>query len=195
MKNGIITVIVFVFAIQTAFSQISWGVKGGFNFNSNGDITYEIADIIDGGVESTSGVGYHVGLYMKVKATRLYVKPELLFTHTESDYENAKFSMNKIDLPINVGFKLFGPISIYAGPSFQYIIDSKLEDTSLGEIDKDISVGGNVGLAAQFGRIGIDLRYERGFSDNEAEFLDIGNSMGTIDTRPEQIIIGLSVKI
>ena len=144
MKNGIITVLVFLFAIQTAFSQLSWGVKGGLNFNSNGDITYEIADIIEGGVESASGVGYHAGIYMKAKATRLYVKPELLFTHTESDYKSAKFSMNKIDLPINIGFKIFGPISIYAGPSFQYILDSKLEETSLREIDKDISVGGNV---------------------------------------------------
>lgn len=195
MKNGIITLVVFVFAIQTTYSQISWGIKGGLNFNSNGDITYELEDIFEGTSQSTNGMGYHVGLFFKTKATRFYIKPELVFTHTESEYENFKFSMDKIDLPINVGFKIFGPISIYAGPSLQYIIDSKLEDNSLIEIEKNTTIGGNVGLAAQFGKFGIDFRYERSFSENEAEFLNIGESSGVIDTRPEQIIVSLSINI
>lgn len=195
MKNGIITFIVFLFTIQVAYSQLSWGVKGGLNFNSNGDITYKIEDIFQGGIESTNGLGFHAGIYFKAKATRLYIKPELVYTHTESDYENSTFSMDKIDLPINVGFKIIGPISIYAGPSLQFIIGTKLEDNSLNSIENNTTVGGNAGIIAQLGKIGIDLRYERGFSSNEADFLNVKNSFGTIDTRPEQVIISLTFKI
>jgi hypothetical protein len=34
----------------------------------------------------------------------------------------------KIDVPIVVGMKVFGPVYIFAGPDFQYIMD---EDFSL----------------------------------------------------------------
>ena len=53
--------------------------------------------------------------------------------------------------------------------------------------------GGIVGVGVQAGKLGVDLRYERGFSSNEAEFIGIGDS-GRIDTRPKQLIVSVSYK-
>ena len=49
-----------------------------------------------------------------------------------------------------------------------------------------------------FNKIGLDLRYERGFNDNEATFINdnIGTSLGSrIDTRPDQLILSLSIAL
>ena len=52
----------------------------------------------------------------------------------------------------------------------------------------------NFGIGFNFNKVGIDLRYERGFSDNEATFLN-DNNIGTsrLDTRPDQLILSLSL--
>ena len=60
------------------------------------------------------------------------------------------------------------------------------------------SVGLNFGIALNFEKFGLDLRYERGFSANEATFIDnnLGNGVySRIDTRPDQIILSLSVNL
>ena len=58
----------------------------------------------------------------------------------------------------------------------------------------EFSVGLNFGIGVNIDKIGIDLRYERGFSENEATFLtDNGLSTGMLDTRPEQLILSLSL--
>src|SRR5690606_41989781 len=52
---------------------------------------------------------------------------------------------------------------------------------------RSFSVGLNFGIGVNLNRLGIDLRYERGFSNNEATFLG-NNGIGTdrLDTRPDQ---------
>ena len=179
-------------AITNSYAQIDWGIKGGLNFNSNGDIIREIDGIIEDGSKSDSKIGYHLGVFLTTKgSSSYYLRPELIYTKTKSEYEEGNFDMSKIDLPILLGFKIIGPISIFAGPSLQYILDTDLEGFSLSDVEKNFTIGLNIGTAVQLGNLGLDLRYERGFTSNEADFLNIDR----IDTRPEQIIISLSFKI
>jgi len=194
ISKTLIVFSVFLFGIIiTSNAQIGWGIKGGLNYNSNGSLINESENII---VNPDSNAGYHFGVFVTTKG-KIYIRPELVFTHTKSKYEanglNSDFKMDKIDAPILVGLKIIGPLNIFIGPSFQYIINTDLEDIDLADVDKDFTVGGIVGVGVQVGKLGVDLRYERGFSSNEAEFIGIGDS-GRIDTRPKQLIVSVSYK-
>ena len=104
--------------------------------------------------------------------------------------------MSKIDAPLLVGVKVIGPLSLFGGPAFQYILNSEFDDISIDEVDHDISVGLNFGAAVNFKKFGIDLRYERGFKKNEARFLINNNiDISRLDTRPEQLILSVSVAL
>jgi hypothetical protein len=103
--------------------------------------------------------------------------------------------MQKLDAPLMVGVKVLGPISVFGGPSLQYILDSEFDGIAINDVKNDFSVGLNFGIGLNFKKLGIDLRYERGFSDNEATF--INNNISTfenrLDTRPDQLILSLSL--
>jgi len=195
MKN-LLLLAVFAFTSLAALAQndSGFGIKGGLNYNANGDYF----DAAENAIKDPSrNIGYHVGVFGKL-GNRFYVRPELIYTKTKSDYEGDKFDMSKLDLPVLVGTKIIGPLHVFAGPAFQYILDSEFEGISGENIEKDFTVGLNIGAGVNLGKFGVDIRYERGFSSNETDF--INNNITTvepdrIDTRPDQIIISLSVKL
>jgi len=126
------------------------------------------------------------------------LRPELVYTKLNSTYEDDDFSMQKLDLPVLVGLEVIGPLQVFAGPAFQYILDTEYDGITLGDVKNDFTVGLNVGAAIALGKLGVDLRYERGFGDNEAEFLDsngIITSGSRIDTRPDQLILSVSLNL
>lgn len=177
-----------------AQSGTGWGLKGGLNFNANGNLIEAAGQVIENPDRST---GFHLGIWGKL-GNSLYLRPELVFTNTTSRYDSGDFKMNKLDLPLLGGIKVIGPLHLFIGPSFQIILDTKFDEISIEDIDNTFTVGLNVGAGVNLGRIGIDLRYERGFTKNEARFIDRNiTEFGTnrIDTRPDQIILSLSVRL
>ncbi|MFD2917538.1 porin family protein [Psychroserpens luteus] len=172
----------------------SFGIKGGLNYNANGDYFESIGENAQ---NPDRNVGYHLGVFGKI-GNQLYFRPELMYTSTKSDYDSDEFTMKKIDAPLLVGIKVIGPVSVFAGPSLQYILDTEFDGINIDNVEDDFSVGLNFGVGLNFNKIGIDLRYERGFSNNEATF--IGNNLGEgvvsrIDTRPDQLILSLSIAL
>ncbi|MEM6687039.1 MAG: hypothetical protein AAF617_14760, partial [Bacteroidota bacterium] len=94
------------------------------------------------------------------------------------------------------GIDVIGPISVFAGPAFQYVLDNDLDNNTISDVENDITVGFNFGAAVKFGNIGLDVRYERGFSQNEVDILDSNNiRVGTLDSRPSQLIFSLSLDL
>ena len=85
-------------------------------------------------------------------------------------------------------------MSIFAGPSFQYILKEKGTDISLGDLEENFTVGLQLGTRLKLGRFGLGIRFERGFTDNEVVIL--GNNdvdiAGRVDTRAKQWIISAS---
>lgn len=169
----------------TAQNGDGFGIKAGLNYNGNG----KYFKSIEASAQSPDkNIGFHLGLYGKI-GDRFYFKPEVVYTQTKSEYDNNAFKMKKLDVPMLVGAKIIGPVSVFAGPSLQYIIDSKFEDISIKDIQNDFTVGLNFGIALNFNGFGVDLRYEKGLSENMATF---GVPESRIDTRPEQLILGIS---
>jgi len=196
MKHFKKIILLLVFASSSIFvwsqSDSSYGIKAGLNYNANGDYFESISATAQ---NPDRNIGFHIGVFGKLGNT-LYFRPEVVFTSTKSDYNNSAFKMQKIDAPLLVGIKVIGPLSVFAGPSFQYILNSEFDGISIDNVDNDISVGLNFGAAINFKKFAIDLRYERGFSDNEAQFLNNNNiDTSRLDTRPSQLILSLSVAL
>ncbi len=192
MKNLFLILVVAIVVPSAAFAQTASGIgiKGGLNYNANGKY---VESATQASTNPDRNVGYHIGLFGKI-GDKLYLRPEIVYTKTKSDYDNDSFEMQKLDAPILVGLNILGPVSVFAGPSFQYILDTEYEDITIGDIKEDFSVGLNFGVGLNFKKVGIDLRYERGFSKNEGTLIgnDVINS-GRLDTRPDQLILSLAI--
>ncbi|MBL7472512.1 porin family protein [Robertkochia sediminum] len=180
----------------TAFAQSNsgYGVKGGFNFNSSGDL-----DLGDINLSADTQTGFHLGVWGKF-GENIYLRPELVYTKINSKYEGRSFSsdfeMQKLDLPVLVGIKILGPINLFGGPSLQYVLNSDLNDVDYRDVENDFTVGLQFGVGVDLGdRLGVDLRYERGLGSNEAEFADDILGTGRVDTRPSQFILSLALKL
>ncbi|MBC8757127.1 PorT family protein [Kordia sp. YSTF-M3] len=193
MKNNILS-LVFLLASMTCFAQ--FGVKAGLNFNSNGELR-EVLTVGENILEDKGDakIGYHIGAFYNISISKFYLRPEIVYTKTKSEYGSSSYDMSKIDVPVLLGFKVIGPLSVFAGPSFQYTLDNDFENSTVSDVENDITVGLNVGAAVQFGNIGLDVRYERGFTQNEADLFENNVKFGTVDSRPSQIIFSLSFRL
>lgn len=195
---------IFLFITSSAvFAQSSFGVKAGLNYGDNGEI--EFSDLTGAGenVIKESGdnkVGYHLGVYYRLELGPIFLKPELLYTETKSSYNfqnrEADFKVSKLDLPILVGLEVFGPINVFAGPSLQYILGNDFDGLSIEDMENEFTMGAQFGIGLQLRGLGIDVRYERGLTSNEADFAQ-ENLPGTyrFDSRPDQFILSLSLDL
>ena len=125
-----------------------------------------------------------------------YLRPELQFSQSVSQFNGDEtISLNKLEAPVLLGYKILGPLSVFAGPSFQYILKEKGTDISLGELEENFTVGLQLGTRLKLGRFGLGIRYERGFTDNEVVILGNNNvdiAGRRVDTKAKQWIISAS---
>ncbi|SDR07139.1 outer membrane beta-barrel protein [Flagellimonas zhangzhouensis] len=203
MKKTLL-VVAFAFFGATAFAQSGsgFGLKAGLSYNKNGDLINSVgdggADIIEG---AKGKAGYHIGVFGKLDFTTIYLRPELVYSKTKSEYEvdgdSQDYDVSKLDMPVLLGLKVIGPLHVFAGPAFQYTLKNELGDLEIDDVENDFTVGLNIGAGVNLGRLGLDVRYERGFSKNEAEFIgeNITDVSGRVDSRPSQVIFALSLML
>ncbi|GMN11775.1 hypothetical protein MTsPCn9_29580 [Croceitalea sp. MTPC9] len=195
MKKTLMIMVVALFS-ATAFAQSGsgFGIKAGLNYNGNGDYFNSAEQAFE---NPDRNAGFHVGFYGKI-GNRIYLRPELVYTSTKSGYDEGDLKIQKLDVPVLLGAKVIGPLHVFAGPSFQYILDTKFDGITFDDIENDFSVGLNIGAGVNLGKFGVDLRYERGFSENEVNFINaniINLNGDRVDTRPDQLILSFSLKI
>ncbi|MDP5091760.1 MAG: PorT family protein [Polaribacter sp.] len=200
VKRFLFIVVFTVGFVQLSNAQIDFGIKGGLNYNNNGDATFSTAgnDLING---AQSKSGFHAGVWFrgKIPVIGLYLRPEIVYTQVKSEYVynniSTAYDFKKIDVPILLGKKVLGIGNVFIGPSFQYIVDDNFSFSGVttDEFDK-FSVGLQMGFGIELGSLGLDVRWERGLSNTEANFVD-NNTNINIDNRTNQIIFGVSLKL
>ena len=195
MKSICLFSILSLFTITTLFSQSgsSFGVKGGINYNGNGDYFRSITNTVE---NPDRNIGYHIGVYGKL-GSKLYFRPELMYTSTKSDYTAGTFELRKLDAPLLAGLKVIGPLHVFTGPALQYILDTDLDDATVSDVENNFSIGVHFGIGVNLKKLGLDLRYERGFSENETNIIlnNSGLNPDRLDTRPDQLILSASYKL
>lgn len=202
MNKRILTLsIALIVIVFYANAQSGFGIKAGLSYNTTGELkefVNETGTIIDN--KGSGKSGYNFGIYAKLGEGSIFLRPELTYTKTTSEYilnsQSVDYKMARLDMPVLVGIKLIGPLSVFAGPAFQYILDNDFKGLEFNNIENDFTVGLNLGASLELGRLGLDVRYERGFNQNEVEFSGVGpNAIYRLDSRPEQIIFGLSYQL
>jgi hypothetical protein len=197
--------IILVMCLALGFSHISkaqmaFGVKGGINYNSN-SIKETSQDVFGG---ANSKAGFHAGVWLRAKIPLLglYIRPELVYTNLENEIfyiqtdEVAAHTFQKIDIPVLLGKKIFGIGNVFIGPSFQYILASDFSIDDISSVESNgFTVGLQFGGGVEFGKLGIDVRWERAFSGIESSFIGSNLEDVNYDTRINQIMIGLSLRL
>tara|TARA_B100000686_G_scaffold355023_1_gene469154 strand:- start:4762 stop:5337 length:576 start_codon:yes stop_codon:yes gene_type:complete len=174
------------------YSQIDYGFKAGINLNTNSDISIFSQDF-DTEIKEEDYKGFFIGGYFSIEGLIMSLRPEIQYVKTKNSKDLIQ---DKIEVPITIGYKILPFLSIFAGPSFQYILKQKSNSFSLEEISDKTTMGLNLGTRLYLGRIQFDLRYERGFNPMETKILNQNNfSVAEINTRNSLFSIGLYYKI
>ncbi|WP_242119770.1 outer membrane beta-barrel protein [Aestuariivivens sediminicola] len=199
-----------------SFSQeYAFGLKGGLNTNSIGDINSRGGSIAAGKADELfspkQDIGYLIGGYFMIEFKRFFIRPELNYVDLQNHYDfprrKSKWTTSKFEIPLLVGYEIVKPVSVYAGPNFNFFDEIQLEGvqvTSYSDGGPDIdrnTVGLNIGVMVRYNRFNIDLRYEMGTKQTEEELLDINNGafgVNLADLRaytPSTLSLSLSIDI
>lgn len=180
----------------TGYSQISFGVRGGLNFNK-----IQIIETANNNYEINydPGMGFHFGLTSQLQIWKLFVQPEVLFSTATNDVtldqistdgidEIGKQRFNKFDIPVLFGVK-YGSFKLGAGPIGTMHLNSKSDIFSKDELDDaGLTVGYLLCTGFDFNHFNIELRYEGNLS-NIGTGVRIGETVYDFDKRQSQIIL------
>lgn len=169
MKKSFLLLLVMLTTGVVAQAQIALGLKAGVSSsqvdvknlrNSIGD--FKAADDI---------TGYHAGAFLRLKAAGFLLQPEAYFTSTGgkvaiSDTGNGpivnteKFTFNRLDVPLLVGYNFLNVARVQAGPVASVLINGKLGSQRLEDYMNKSDWGWQAGVGFDLGNFTADLRYE-----------------------------------
>ncbi len=197
MKKILLIAVLFI-AYNTSNAQIAYGIKGGLNYN------YASIDFNNINVDAITNdkVGFNIGGFLRIKIPLLgiYVQGEPTYTRLNAEITDrnggsaTNLGSNRFDLPVLAGFKL-AIFRIYAGPVMSWNLGSEVDkDDYKVVVEEPMSIGGQIGVGVELGKIMVDLRYEGGIS-HELKTAGVDTGDYTFDNRGSQIILGLALKL
>lgn len=217
MKKYILGLLFIFAATASGFSQtLSYGLKGGVNYSMGGEVEGfdSTLNYWDGIAEGVGGIGFHGGVFAQVNFGKFFIRPEVNYNSLTQEFEiplreeNTEYSVQTFTIPLLVGYNIFGPLDVYAGPVYSNVLDAKIygeEDNKL-IVAQNTPINAQVGAKVEFGRFGLDVRYEHSLSTAERQGLDFANSQfggknggansGAFnDARLNQIMVAVIFKI
>lgn len=217
IKPLFIVILLITFSFVNA-QEYTFGLKGGINFNNIGELYHNgnnsglginVTPNDDTVYSAEKEMGFQFGAFAMIAFNKFFIRPEVNFVSSKNNYplafETAYWTSTKIDVPLLLGYKIYGPVALYAGPSFANISDMKLDAVEQGSnypyVYKKSSTSINAGILAEYGRIGIDLRYQYGITKVEELRVDINRGIyGTniaelLEYNPSQIQLSIHINI
>ncbi|SFB59005.1 outer membrane beta-barrel protein [Algoriphagus aquimarinus] len=193
MKNVVQVIfaigMVFLFAIEGNAQRkgSGFGIKAGMNYNTSGKYFKDAGSIWN---DPGASIGYQVGTFYKLASYDIFLRPELLYTHSKFESGLGQVKYDRLDAPIMAGFHMFKVLSIVGGPSFHYSLNEEFPEVLEIESGKKIDFGYQFGLGLNVGPVGLDLRYERVFNDQK---LTLDRVLKREDSfKSEQVVLALS---
>ena len=159
-------------------AQGNLGFQFGLNDDNFGSIENFKSKIDNYDLNLKNSTGFHFGFFTEIDLITFYIRPELNLIFSKSKNAAAyssdeginiaehKFRSSEIQLPIIFGYKIFGPISVFGGPSFKYNL-SNSSNFNLDEIKDKYTLSLLLGTRFKIKSISVGLRYERGLNNNE----------------------------
>ena len=212
-----IFILFFLITSSSLIAQGNLGVNFGLNDDNFGSIENIKTKIDDYDLDLKNSTGFQLGLFTEIDLITFYIRPEINLIFSKSKNGTAFTSANNntnilsesiniaehtykstdIQVPIIFGYKVIGPISIFAGPTFKYNL-SNSSNFDLEEIEDKYNLSLLLGTRVKVKSFSVGLRYERGLNNNElliinANGIDIDNA--NIDTTTNKLSLNISYDI
>jgi hypothetical protein len=208
--------------------EFSIGLKGGINKTYGGEIT---GNNSNNPIEYTSDtftakgeIGFHGGLWTQINFGKFFIRPEVVYSKLESRFDFPQgprlYEIEEFSVPVLVGYNIFGPIDIYGGMAYKNIVSSEIsgrkplyipatdsQEAFIRPIENpSLPLSGQIGVKAEFGSFGLDIRYDHSLSSKESQDVDfisnkddfsfpVINRAVMEDASLNQIIVSLTVKL
>ncbi len=221
MNKTLLSLFIFFLAVNTSLlhaQEFSIGLKGGINKTYGGEITGNNSNIAGYSSDTFTAegeIGFHGGIWTQVDFGKFFIRPEIVYSKLESRFDFAQgptlYEIEELSVPLLVGYKIFGPLDIYAGVAYKNIIEASIERLPIADNPNPIVVqntpfSAQIGAKLQFGSFGLDIRYDHSLSSKENQPLDFFsggqnpanppvNKAVFDDARLNQIIVSLTVKL
>lgn len=203
MKRTILILFAVVLGIGThqAFSQVQLavGVKGGPNFAKINTDASAMENY-------KSRTGFHGGAFVLIKATKIGIQPEVIFSQQGSKVEvnsqDLESSFSYVNIPIMLKLYTVAGINIQAGPQFGFVNSAEapvfdeinqqwtVQDVKNRAKNSDVTIGLGLGWDLPFG-LTIDARYNLGLS----KIYDQAPSQQTEDAKNQVIQVSVGYKL
>ena len=212
-----IFILFFLITSSSLVAQGNLGINFGLNDDNFGSFENIKNKIDDYDLDLKNSTGFQLGLFTEIDLITFYIRPEINLIFSKSKNGTAFTSLNNntnilsesiniaehtykstdIQVPIIFGYKVLGPISIFAGPTFKYNL-SNSSNFDLEEIEDKYNLSLLLGTRLKVKSFGLGLRYERGLNNNElliinANGIDIDNA--NIDTTTNKLSLNISYDI
>ena len=210
-----IFILFFLITSSSIVAQGNLGVNFGLNDDNFGSIENIKTKIDDYDLDLKNSTGFQLGLFTEIDLITFYIRPEINIIFSKSKNGTAftsannniliesiniaehKYKSTDVQVPIIFGYKVLGPISIFAGPTFKYNL-SNSSNFDLEEIEDKYNLSLLLGTRVKVKSFSVGLRYERGLNNNElliinANGIDIDNA--NIDTTTNKLSLNISYDI
>ncbi len=159
MKKVIAAFIVLFIGTHAFSQELDLGIKAGMNF----------ANISDVDIDLTGRTGFQAGIFAGIKfSDKLGVQADLLYSQQGAEFDEGKFDLSYVNVPVVLKYYLVQGLNIQAGPQFGFIVDDKISLDIFGDIAdaEKADVSGIVGAGYDFPfGIRLDARYNFGLTD------------------------------
>jgi hypothetical protein len=209
MMKKFILIVLSVFIVLPAFSQVKFGLKAGVSTTNlkmadiktltSGETEY-VVDAV-----KSANYGFHGGAFVRFSMLGFYVQPELLFASRTDEYKVTeldnpavfvKQQFNQLDLPIMLGLKL-GPLRLNAGPSARLLINSPkdlIDHPDFKAMYNSLTFGYQAGIGVDLiKRITLDIRYEGSLQKYQTQIQNLAGDKFNLDDRPNAFLFSVGI--
>ena len=194
---------------SSLYAQGNLGFQFGLNDDNFGSIENFKRKIDNYDLNLKNSTGFHFGFFTEIDLITFYIRPELNLIFSKSKNAAAyssdeginiaehKFRSSEIQLPVIFGYKIFGPISLFGGPSFKYNL-SNSSNFNLDEIKDKYTLSLLLGTRFKIRSISVGFRYERGLNNNEVLIINANGvdlNEANVDLTTNKLSLNISYDI
>ena len=209
-----IIILCFLLTSSIIVAQGNLGVNFGLNDDNFGSIENIKTKVDDYNLDLKNSTGFQLGLYTEIDLITFYIRPEInlifskskngtAFTNLDNDNTFLNETINiaehtykssDIQIPIIFGYKVIGPISLFAGPTFKYNL-SNSSNFDLEDIKNKYNLSILIGTRVKVKSFSFGLRYERGLNNDELLIINangVNLDNANVDTTTNKLSLNIS---
>ena len=205
-----IRIVYFLLFISSGLlAQGNLGFQFGLNDDNFGSIENIKTKLDNYDLDLKNSTGFQFGFFTEIDLITFYIRPELNLIFSKSKNAAAytsdqginiaehSFKSSELQLPVIFGYKIFGPISVFGGPSFKYNLSNK-SNFNLDDIKDKYTLSLLLGSRVKFRSLSVGLRYERGLNTNEVLIINangVNLDNANVDLTTNKLSVNISYDI